>query len=74
MLGDEPTPELAAMVAEDCRHLLDRLGDDTLRQVALLTLQGHTTAEIAGQVGCSQRSIQRKLDTIRDIWSVEVPQ
>ena len=69
VLGREPTPELAAMVAEDCRRMLDRLGDETLRLVARQTLEGYSTAEIAAKIGCSQRSVQRKLDTIREIWS-----
>ena len=30
-----PTPEFAAMMAEECRSLLDALDDDSLRQVAL---------------------------------------
>jgi len=71
VLGEEPTPELAAMVAEDCRLLLDRLGDQKLREVARLTLEGYTTAEIADKLGCLQRSVQRKLVAIRDIWSEE---
>jgi DNA-directed RNA polymerase specialized sigma24 family protein len=74
VIGTEPTPEFACMVAEDCRQLLDRLGDENLRQVAQLTLEGHTTAEIADRIGRSQRSVQRKLDTIREIWSAESPQ
>ena len=32
VLGTEPTPELAAMVADDCRALLDRLEDEKLRK------------------------------------------
>jgi hypothetical protein len=31
----EPTPALAAQVAEECRRLLDALNDDTLRSVAV---------------------------------------
>ena len=31
VLGTEPTPEFAALVADECRQLLDRLGDETLR-------------------------------------------
>ena len=34
VIGAEPTPEFAAMVAEEYRRLLDGLGDDDLRQVA----------------------------------------
>ena len=71
VLGDEPTPELACMVAEDCRQLLERLGDETLRQVALYTLEGYSTAEIAAKLNCLQRTVQRKLNTIRQIWSPE---
>lgn len=74
VLGREPTPELACMVAEDCRRLLDSLRDETLRQVAVLTLEGYTTAEIGEKLRCSQRRIQRKLEAIREIWSLEVPQ
>jgi DNA-directed RNA polymerase specialized sigma24 family protein len=74
VLGEEPTPELACMVAEDCRVLLERLGDERLRQVATLTLEGHSTAEIAQRVDLSQRSVQRKLDAIRQIWSLEPAQ
>lgn len=73
VLGREPTPELACMVAEDCTRLLDRLGDEKLRQVATLTLEGYSTAEIAQQLGVLQRTVQRKLDTIRKIWSQEAP-
>ncbi len=29
-----PSPEFAAMMAEECRRLLDALDDDSLRQVA----------------------------------------
>jgi DNA-directed RNA polymerase specialized sigma24 family protein len=73
VLGHEPTPELACMVAEDCRRLLERLGDDVLRQVAVRTLEGYSTAEIAEQLGCLQRTVQRKLKAIRAIWSEEAP-
>ena len=71
VLGREPTPELAAMVAEDCRLLLDRLGDETLRRVALWTLEGYNTQEIAEKLGCVRRSVERKLERIREKWSSE---
>jgi DNA-directed RNA polymerase specialized sigma24 family protein len=72
VLGQEPTPEFASMVAEDCRAMLNHLGDDTLRNVALYTLQGYNTEEIAGKLGCVRRSVERKLERIRDKWSREV--
>lgn len=71
VVGDEPTPEFAAQVAEECERLLDRLGDATLRQVALWKMEGFTHEEIAGRLDCSQRTVARKLETIRIIWSKE---
>ncbi len=72
VLGHEPTPELANMVADDCRRLLDALDDESLREVAILTLEGYTTAEIAEKQGCVRRTVQRKLERIRENWANEV--
>src|SRR5262249_37474073 len=38
VIGREPTPEFAAQVADECRRLLDGLGDAQLRAVALAKL------------------------------------
>lgn len=71
VLGSEPTPELALMVAEDCRRLLDRLQDETLRRVAVLALEGYGNSEIAEKLGCVTRTVERKLERIRHKWSRE---
>jgi DNA-directed RNA polymerase specialized sigma24 family protein len=71
VLGSSPTPELAHMLAEDCRQLLDSLSDESLRQVAMLSLEGYTTVEIADKLGCVRRTVERKLERIRDKWSHE---
>jgi DNA-directed RNA polymerase specialized sigma24 family protein len=68
VLGKEPTPELANMVAEDCRRMLAGLGDESLREVALWTLEGYGTQEIAEKLGCVRRSVERKLERIRRKW------
>jgi DNA-directed RNA polymerase specialized sigma24 family protein len=73
VLGTEPTPELALAVVENCQILLDKLGDETLRQIALLTLEGHRTEEIAVKLGCVRRTVERKIERIREIWSGENP-
>jgi RNA polymerase sigma factor (sigma-70 family) len=70
-LGREPTPEIAAQAAEECRRLLDRLGDDDLRTVALWRMEGYTLEEIAAKLGCVPRTVQRKLQAIRDLWCQE---
>ncbi len=70
-LGSEPTPELAAQVTDECEHLLARLDDDRHRQIVLLKLEGHTDLEIAKRLDCGLRTVQRKLENIRDKWAAE---
>jgi DNA-directed RNA polymerase specialized sigma24 family protein len=72
VLGSEPTPEFALSVAENCQILLDKLGDNTLQQIALLTLEGYRTEEIAAKLDCVRRTIERKLERIREIWANDV--
>jgi DNA-directed RNA polymerase specialized sigma24 family protein len=69
--ASEPTPEFAALVADECRHLLGRLRDDSLRRVALLRMEGYTNEEIARRLRCSLRSVARKLELIRRTWQAE---
>ena len=71
VVGEEPTPEFAAQVAEQYRRLLDLLGDETLRQVAVWKMEGHTNDEIAAKLDCSKRTVSLKLEAIRMIWSQE---
>ena len=71
VLGSEPTPELAAQVAEECRRLLTGLGDRNLEAVAVCKMEGHTNAEIAAQLGYVPRTVERKLHLIRSIWKQE---
>jgi DNA-directed RNA polymerase specialized sigma24 family protein len=73
VLGDEPTPAFAAMVAEECRHRLEGLRDEALRQVALMRMEGYTNDEIASRIGVSLRSVERKLEVIRKRWQAEDP-
>jgi DNA-directed RNA polymerase specialized sigma24 family protein len=66
--GRQPDPEFAAQVAEECRRLLDGLGDEGLRPVALWKMEGYTNDEIAAKLGCVPRTVERKLRRIRTIW------
>jgi DNA-directed RNA polymerase specialized sigma24 family protein len=63
-----PSPEFAAMMAEECRRLLDQLEDDSLRQVALSRMEGYNNDEIATQLGCARRTVARRLDLIKKTW------
>lgn len=68
VIGTDPDPAFAAMVADEFRHLLEKLGDDQLRQVALHKLEGHSNEDIAAQMNCTVRTIGRRLALIRDLW------
>ncbi len=61
-------PAFVAAAAEGFERLLDELGDDLLRRIALLTMDGHTANEIADAVGCSNRNVFNKLKLIRMKW------
>ena len=67
----EPTPEIAAQVADECRRLLECLGDATLQSVAVWKMEGYTNAEIADKLGCAVPTVERKLHVIRSLWTRE---
>jgi RNA polymerase sigma factor (sigma-70 family) len=73
LIDQEPTPEAAAQIADECSRLLDKLGDDDLRAIALWLVEGYTVDEIAAKLGRSPRTVARKLAEIRDLWSDERP-
>lgn len=64
----EPTPEFAALVADEFRHLLARLGDAELRTLAVWKMEGYSNEEIADRLGCVPRTVERRLRVIRSLW------
>ncbi|MFO0890518.1 MAG: ECF-type sigma factor [Isosphaeraceae bacterium] len=68
VIGREPDPQEAYRVAEACQDLLDRLSDTILRAIALWKTEGFTTEEIAAKLGCTTRTVERKLQLIRRAW------
>jgi DNA-directed RNA polymerase specialized sigma24 family protein len=66
-----PTPEFAAQVVDEFRELLRRLGDYSLVSVALAKMEGYTNKQIADRLGCIEQTVERKLRSIRRIWSAE---
>ena len=65
--ADDPTPDVAVQLVEEFQGLLDRLGDDELRSIAVWRLEGYTNAEIAGRLGRAEVSVRRRLRLIRSI-------
>jgi DNA-directed RNA polymerase specialized sigma24 family protein len=69
----EPSPDFAAELLDEVRHLLDllRREDATLCLVAKRKLEGYSNAEIAAELSLSPRSVQRKIQRIRIVWSAD---
>lgn len=68
VIGTDPDPAFAALVADEFRHLLDKLEDEQLRLVAIRKLEGFGNEEIATEMNCTVRTIGRRLALIRDVW------
>ncbi len=68
IIGDEPTPEFAAQLAEEYDQLLASLQDSELASIARWRMEGYSTAEIAEKLDKSPATIERKLRAIRTIW------
>lgn len=71
IVGDAPTPEFAAMVAEECTRLLNLLDED-LRPVALAKMEDYTNREVAAKLDCSLSTVERSLRLIRTIWQASM--
>jgi DNA-directed RNA polymerase specialized sigma24 family protein len=65
--GDDLTPDLVVQLAEEFEALLQRLGDDLLRSIAIWRLEGYDNAEIAARLGRSEVAVRRRLRLIRKI-------
>lgn len=72
LAGSEPTPELAALMADEFRRLLDRLPDADLKALAVWKMEGYSNEEIAARWGCVPRTVERRLKVIRSLWVGEV--
>jgi DNA-directed RNA polymerase specialized sigma24 family protein len=51
--------------------LLEMLDVD-LRSFALLRLMGYKNREIAREFGCTERTVERKLQLVRAVWKEEI--
>lgn len=69
LVSREPTPEMVAEFADQLAYLLKVLVHEDLQQITLLKMEGCTNAEIARRFDRSLTTIERKLRTIRSIWS-----
>ena len=68
-VSGEPNPAMAAECQEQLSLLLDRLQHEDLKRVAIWKMEGYTNEDIAALMSRSLATVERKLRTIRDIWS-----
>jgi hypothetical protein len=52
-------------VTDECRCVPGRFRDNSLRQVVRLRMEGHTNEEVVDRLGCSLRTVARKVEIIR---------
>ena len=70
--ADDPAPDFAVMISEECRRLMAALRDDTLRQIASWRVEGYTSHQIADKLEVSERTVERKLKLIRERWTTVI--
>lgn len=69
----EPAAEYVAEFVETCENLFSQFDDPILERITTLRLEGYTDSEIATQLDCSRRTVQRRLEIIRrKLVSLEV--
>jgi len=68
----DPDPAAVDQFTQSVRELLEALGDELLRQIAMAKLEGYTNKEIAQRLGISLRGVERKLQLIRQKWESEI--
>ena len=66
VIGNEPSPEMVVTMTESVQKLLNHLGVGHLREIAVARMEGYSNAEIAEKLGCSERTVERRLHLIRE--------
>ena len=71
-MTNELTPEASYSALEECERLLSILPSEDLKRLAVLKVDGYTNEELAEILNCTRRSVQRRLQLIREIWTNEL--
>jgi DNA-directed RNA polymerase specialized sigma24 family protein len=72
VVAREPTPQFAAEVVEQYQRLLAVLPDGAMRLVAQRKVEGYSHQDIARELGVVERTVERKLKLVRQIWQREL--
>ena len=71
VVDPKAAPDVEMLAAEEIERLLGLLGDSQLRSIAVWKWEDYTNEEIAAMLGCTTRTIERKLNVIQAFWSQE---
>ncbi|MDR2441625.1 MAG: LuxR C-terminal-related transcriptional regulator [Planctomycetaceae bacterium] len=66
--GNTLTPYFEIEFLDTCEKLYNILEDETMRNIARLIMEGFSIDEIAEELGCVRRTVERKLKKIREKW------
>ncbi|MDP7204517.1 MAG: ECF-type sigma factor, partial [Pirellulaceae bacterium] len=66
--GENMAGDYIAEMQESLELLLGLLPDDEHRVIANMRMEGHSNQEIAEKLGCTERTVERRLKRIRDTW------
>jgi serine/threonine-protein kinase len=69
LISREPSPEFAVQVMEEYHRLLAGLPEPELKRIALWRMEGFGNEEIAARLGCAVRTVERRLEQIRSLWT-----
>lgn len=64
--------DVAAMMADEVSRLLEMLPSEEFRSIAVAKMDAATNKEIAADLGCALRTVERRLKYIRAIWQQEI--
>jgi len=66
VVSRDPTPEQAAILVDEVESLMCSLNESD-RDILARRLQGEEVATIAAQIGCSERTVGRSLNRVREL-------
>ena len=65
VIGNEPTPEFCALMSERLEAWMATLETPELQELVMGKMEGYTNEEMAERLGCSVRTIERRLRLVR---------
>ncbi|MFN3152506.1 ECF-type sigma factor [Bremerella sp.] len=74
LISNEPTPDDLVALEEQLNRALGLLPSDSLREIAVLMLEGYTIDEISTRLDISTATVTRKKRLIREIWKQDLQQ